>query len=190
MGFLTENITDIDRAKRGYIKGINNQISLLKKDNLIDSAGEVSDGYHTFNELYHHRAILFASICELLPTISWKSKLHEDGTMFDGMFVVGFPTPNGMVTYHCDNEYWNDFKIPEIPHAPHFDGYSDADVLDREKAFLDSTNTRLVNNTNIDNINKIVINEILPTFDNPVQKAAFITFYNHMPVIWDSNNKG
>ena len=170
------------------IEKINNEIKEYK-NRTKNSADDISDGYHTFGDLYKHRTYLLALAMIHLP-YAWKARKHEDGTMFDGMFVVGFPTPNGMVTYHCDNEYWNDFKIPEIPHAPHFDGYSDADVLDREKAFLDSTNTRLVNNTNIDNINKIVINEILPTFDNPVQKAAFITFYNHMPVIWDSNNKG
>ena len=170
------------------IEKINNDIKEYK-DRTKNSADDISDGYHTFGDLYKHRTYLLALAMIHLP-YAWKARKHEDGTMFDGMFVVGFPTPNGMVTYHCDNEYWNDFKIPEIPHAPHFDGYSDADVLDREKAFLDSTNTRLVNNTNIDKINKIAINEILPTFNNVVQKAAFITFYNHMPVIWDSNNKG
>ena len=170
------------------IEKINNEIKEYK-DRTKNSADDISDGYHTFGDLYKHRTYLLALAMIHLP-YAWKARKHEDGTMFDGMFVVGFPTPNGMVTYHCDNEYWNDFKVPEIPHAPHFDGYSDADVLDREKAFLDSTNTRLVNNTNIDNINKIVINEILPTFNNAVQKAAFITFYSHMPVIWDSNNKG
>ena len=170
------------------IEKINNDIKEYK-DRTKNSADDISDGYHTFGDLYKHRTYLLALAMIHLP-YAWKARKHEDGTMFDGMFVVGFPTPNGMVTYHCDNEYWNDFKVPEIPHAPHFDGYSDADVLNREKAFLDSTNTRLVNNTNIDNINKIVINEILPTFKNTVQKAAFITFYNHMPVIWDSNNKG
>lgn len=170
------------------IEKINNEIKEYK-DRTKNSADDISDGYHTFGDLYKHRTYLLALAIIHLP-YAWKARKHEDGTMFDGMFVVGFPTPNGMVTYHCDNEYWNDFKVPEIPHAPHFDGYSDADILDREKAFLDSTNTRLVNNTNIDNINKIVINEILPTFNNAVQKAAFITFYNHMPVIWDSNNKG
>lgn len=170
------------------IEKINNEIKEYK-DRTKNSADDISDGYHTFGDLYKHRTYLLALAMIHLP-YAWKARKHEDGTMFDGMFVVGFPTPNGMVTYHCDNEYWNDFKVPEIPHAPHFNGYSDADVLDREKAFLDSTNTRLVNNTNIDNINKIVINEILPTFNNAVQKAAFITFYNHMPVIWDSNNKG
>lgn len=170
------------------IEKINNDIKEYK-DRTKNSADDISDGYHTFGDLYKHRTYLLAIAMIHLP-YAWKARKHENGTMFDGMFVVGFPTPNGMVTYHCDNEYWNDFKIPEIPHAPHFDGYSDADVLDREKAFLDSTNTRLVNNTNIDKINKIVINEILPTFKNSVQQAAFITFYNHMPVIWDSNNKG
>lgn len=170
------------------IEKINNEIKEYK-DRTKNSADDISDGYHTFGDLYKHRTYLLALAMIHLP-YAWKARKHEDGTMFDGMFVVGFPTPNGMVTYHCDNEYWNDFKVPEIPHAPHFNGYSDTDVLDREKAFLDSTNTRLVNNTNIDNINKIVINEILPTFNNAVQKAAFITFYNHMPVIWDSNNKG
>lgn len=170
------------------IEKINNDIKEYK-DRTKNSADDISDGYHTFGDLYKHRTYLLALAMIHLP-YAWKARKHENGTMFDGMFVVGFPTPNGMVTYHCDNEYWNDFKIPEIPHAPHFDGYSDADVLDREKAFLDSTNTRLVNNTNIDKINKIVINEILPTFKNSVQQAAFITFYNHMPVIWDSNNKG
>lgn len=170
------------------IEKINNEIKEYK-DRTKNSADDISDGYHTFGDLYKHRTYLLALAMIHLP-YAWKARTHEDGTMFDGMFVVGFPTPNGMVTYHCDNEYWNDFKVPEIPHAPHFDGYSDADVLDREKAFLDSTNTRLVNNTNIDDINKIVINEILPTFKNSVQQAAFITFYNHMPVIWDSNNKG
>ena len=170
------------------IEKINNEIKEYK-DRTKNSADDISDGYHTFGDLYKHRTYLLALAMIHLP-YAWKARKHEDGTMFDGMFVVGFPTPNGMVTYHCDNEYWNDFKVPEIPHAPHFNGYSDADVLDRERAFLDSTNTRLVNNTNIDNINKIVINEILPTFNNTVQKAAFITFYNHMPVIWDSNNKG
>lgn len=170
------------------IEKINNEIKEYK-DRTKNSADDISDGYHTFGDLYKHRTYLLALAMIHLP-YAWKARKHEDGTMFDGMFVVGFPTPNGMVTYHCDNEYWNDFKVPEIPHAPHFDGYSDADVLDREKAFLDSTNTRLVNNTNIDDINKIVINEILPTFKSSVQQAAFITFYNHMPVIWDSNNKG
>lgn len=35
---------------------------------------EISDGHHTFGELYRHRIILFCTLCNLLPEISWKSK--------------------------------------------------------------------------------------------------------------------
>ena len=57
-----------------------------------DNIGEFSDGYHTFNELYHHRAILFSVICNMFPEKAWKSKLHDTGYMFDGMFIVGIET--------------------------------------------------------------------------------------------------
>ena len=162
------------------IKKINDQIEDYKKET-GNSVDDISDGYHSFGDLYKHRTYLLALAMIHMP-YAWKSRVHEDGTMYDGMFVVGFPTPTGMVTYHCDNEYWNDFKVPAIPHAPHFDGYSDKDVLDREKAFLDSANTRLINSTNIDDINKIVQDNILPVFDNPVDQATFISFYTHTPV--------
>lgn len=36
--------------------------------------GELSDGYHTFNELYYHRAVLFSVICNSHKDIAWKSK--------------------------------------------------------------------------------------------------------------------
>ena len=162
------------------IKKINDQIENYKKET-GNSVDDISDGYHSFGDLYKHRTYLLALATIHMP-YAWKARVHEDGTMYDDMFVVGFPTPTGMVTYHCDNEFWNDFKVPVIPHAPHFDGYSDKDVLDREKTFLDSANTRLVNNTNIEAINKIVQDEILPVFDNPVQQASFINFYTHAPV--------
>ncbi len=35
---------------------------------------EISDGHHTFGECYRHRIILFCTLCNLLPEISWKSK--------------------------------------------------------------------------------------------------------------------
>lgn len=39
------------------IKEINEAIKLLP------NAGEVSDGYHTFDELYEHRVALFIALC-------------------------------------------------------------------------------------------------------------------------------
>ena len=159
------------------IEKINNEIKEYK-DRTKNSADDISDGYHTFGDLYKHRTYLLALAMIHLP-YAWKARKHEDGTMFDGMFVVGFPTPNGMVTYHCDNEYWNDFKVPEIPHAPHFDGHTPEDVVKRLKEYINSASTKIVNSNNIEKIEKIVTEEILPVFgDDIVSKAAYIGTYN------------
>ena len=94
--------------------------------------GEFSDGYHTFNELYHHRAELFSVICNMFPEKSWKSKLHDTGDMFDGMFIVGIETEYGQATYHYDIEpYWDMFKVKELEKAPKWDGHTSSDAIER-----------------------------------------------------------
>lgn len=94
--------------------------------------GNLSDGYHTFNELYHHRAILFSVICNSMPDKAWKSKLHDTGDMFDNMFIVGIETPNGQATYHYDIEpYWDMFKVKELEKAPKWDGHTPVDAINR-----------------------------------------------------------
>lgn len=94
--------------------------------------GDLSDGYHTFNELYHHRAVLFSVICNSMPDKAWKSKLHDTGDMFDGMFIVGIETPNGQATYHYDIEpYWDMFKVKELDKAPKWDGHTPTDAIKR-----------------------------------------------------------
>ena len=93
---------------------------------------EVSDGYHTFNELYHHRAILFAMICNQNKEMAWKSKSHEDGTMFENMFIVGLLTPYGQVTYHYDvNPYWDMFCVKKYDYAPKWDGHTPEQAIQR-----------------------------------------------------------
>ena len=94
--------------------------------------GDTSDGYHTFNELYHHRAILFSVICNERPEVAWKSKRHHDGTMYDGMFIVGIDTPEGQATYHYDVEpYWNLFRVKELELAPEWDGHTPGEAIRR-----------------------------------------------------------
>lgn len=94
--------------------------------------GNLSDGYHTFNELYHHRAILFSVICNSMPDKAWKSKMHDTGDMFDGMFIVGIETPEGQATYHYDIEpYWDMFKVKELEKAPKWDGHTPQVAIDR-----------------------------------------------------------
>ena len=94
--------------------------------------GDTSDGYHTFNELYHHRAVLFSVIVRDHQELAWKSKLHHDGTMYDGMFIVGIDTPNGQATYHyAIDPYWEMFDCKELERAPEWDGHSPDDSIER-----------------------------------------------------------
>lgn len=94
--------------------------------------GETSDGYHTFNELYHHRAVLFSVIVKAFEDKAWKSRKHHDGTMYDGMFIVGVETPYGQATYHYDIEpYWDMFCCKEIERAPEWDGHTPAQAIER-----------------------------------------------------------
>jgi hypothetical protein len=94
--------------------------------------GSTSDGYHTFDELYHHRAVLFGVVVNDHSDIAWKSKRHHDGSMYDGMFIVGIDTPDGQATYHYDvDPYWDTFRCKELEFAPEWDGHSPDDAIER-----------------------------------------------------------
>ena len=94
----------------------------------LDNKGDLSDGYHSYNELYKHRMILFSIICNQNQEVAWKSQLHHDGTMFDGYFIVGINTPQGQFTYHYQLEYWELFKVKELEKAPEYDGHTPDDI--------------------------------------------------------------
>ncbi|MDI9412745.1 MAG: hypothetical protein QM401_04110 [Bacillota bacterium] len=104
------------------LQQVNAQIEKLKEKGLV------SDGYHTFNELYYHRMILFSVICNTFSDKAWKSKLHADGTMFEGYFIVGVSTAEGSFTYHYHLDHWGQFNVPELERAPEWDGHTAADI--------------------------------------------------------------
>lgn len=94
--------------------------------------GETSDGYHTFNELYHHRAVLFSVVVANHRGMAWKARKHHDGTMYDGMFIVGVETPWGQASYHYDlDPYWGMFDCDERETAPEWDGHTPDDAIER-----------------------------------------------------------
>jgi hypothetical protein len=78
---------------------------------LPGGASKISDGFHTFDELYDHRRALTAALCRAMGFSSWRSKQHHpDGDpMFDGYFIVGINLPTGTITYHYKLKYWDDF---------------------------------------------------------------------------------
>lgn len=94
----------------------------------------ISDGYHTFGELYDHRRALTAALAQALP--SWRSKAHhpDDSPMFEGgYFIVGIDLPGaGTITYHYKLSHWDDFAgVDELAHAPKWDGAAPADTVTR-----------------------------------------------------------
>ncbi len=90
--------------------------------------GDLSDGYHTFNELYHHRMILFSVICNGNPLRAWKSWKHHDGTMYDDYFIVGIETIAGQYTYHYHKDHWSMFRVRVLDNAPEWDGHKPEDI--------------------------------------------------------------
>lgn len=89
---------------------------------------QVTDGYHTFDELYHHRMYLFSIICNQNPEFARKSKLHDDGTMFDNYFIVWINGPEGDYSYHYHMDNWDMFKVEEVDRAPEWDGHKPSDI--------------------------------------------------------------
>jgi hypothetical protein len=91
--------------------------------------GEISDGYHTFDELYEHRMVLFSIICNTYKEKAWKSWLHEDGTMYDDYFIIGITTPMGDYSYHYHKNNWDKFNVKELEKAPKWDGHKPDDII-------------------------------------------------------------
>lgn len=94
--------------------------------------GNISDGYHTFNELYAHRVRLFSTLMRAYPNKSWWSRKHFTGEQWEGWIIAGIDTPSGPVTYHLpDSEIEHLGGIMELPLGKEWDGHTPADVLER-----------------------------------------------------------
>lgn len=100
----------------------------------------VSDGYHTMDELYEHRLTLYITLCRVLKGLYpdmgvWRSMVHQDGTAFEGEFILGICKEKGkQVTYHIPHARWDETSFAEtLDKAPEWDKHSSTDVLDRLK---------------------------------------------------------
>lgn len=105
----------------------------IKKNKGVTHVKDLSDGYHTYDDLYNHRKMLTALFVSTFPEYCWKSKKHNhlDDKIFDDMFIVGIDLPTGTITYHYDLTDFDLFHCEELPEAPKWDGASADDTLDR-----------------------------------------------------------
>lgn len=90
---------------------------------------KMSDGYHTFADLYEQRLILSAALAKNNPH-AWKSKRHEDGSVpfGGGWFIMGFDTDEGCYTYHYELKDWDLFQCEELDKGRPWDGHTSKDV--------------------------------------------------------------
>ena len=93
---------------------------------------EVSDGHHTFDELYEHINVSFAALLSTNAG-SWKSKLHHNGTMSEGWFIAGLHITQGnQITYHFPIKMWDEMiHVKELERAPEWAGHSPKDCIGR-----------------------------------------------------------
>lgn len=120
-------------------------------DHIITGPEEmsVSDGYHTFDELYDHRITLFIALLKqlkwsgsldanaVIPVYDiWRSTQHSDGSIFPYWFIMGIGTDKGkQITYHIPLDRWSETEFAEtLDRAPEWDGHTSADVLERLKS--------------------------------------------------------
>jgi hypothetical protein len=102
----------------------------------VIKTNDVSDGYHTFGELYDHRITLFIALCRCAGRQGvWRSKKNGDGGEWDGWFILGINKEKGeQITYHLPISRWGETEFAEtLEQAPEFDGHTSEDVLERFK---------------------------------------------------------
>lgn len=142
---------------RDPAKWVNRRIREMKDGEGLKT-DEISDGWHTFGELYDFRlaynALAFNLMCQ--PEFwgpmngndvnnhsfgvhkSWK---HNDGEWCFGeekkWFIVAAKLPTGVITNHYKADHWDLFKIPEFDKSIFpFDGHTAQDALERIFNFL------------------------------------------------------
>ena len=102
--------------------------------------GEISDGYHTFNELYDHRCTLFLAVMKSMCGYAWYSRFHDDGSEMKGWFICGIYLPTGkIITYHLPDsmfELAGKTLATYCEKAPKWDGHSPSDVVQRMKDWI------------------------------------------------------
>lgn len=111
----------------------------LKKLQSVDKISEITDGNHTFDELYDHRCLLFLLVMDAHPNESWFSHKHSDGEVWDGWFICGTELPTGSITYHLPVSMYDLAKgtgALELTAGKPWDGHTSKDVISRLTDYL------------------------------------------------------
>ena len=121
-----------------FIDLINNLIKHGKENDSDFKENDLSDGHHTFNELYEFRkmynAVLFNEWGLSNKFQVHKSWNHNDGQpcFGGGWFIVVAILPTGQISNHYKAKDWGLFNVSSEENALfEFDGHTPSDVLHR-----------------------------------------------------------
>jgi hypothetical protein len=102
------------------------------------NSSSLSDGYHTFAELYEHRHALCLALMRAMPQHWWFSWRHADGERCfggDDWFIAGAKLPSGSsVTYHLPADLYSIAQATgatELKKGRRWDGHTPIDVVSR-----------------------------------------------------------
>ena len=93
--------------------------------------GLVSDGYHTFSELYDHRCLLWLNVLQAHKGMAFKTWLNDAGEKLDGWFIAGLDTEHGQITYHLPERLWSLLDVKETEKNEGYDGHTPEETLKR-----------------------------------------------------------
>ena len=103
----------------------------------------ISDGYHTFGEIYDHRNLLFLTLCRAVQICDpeanvWKSIKQSDGTTTKNWFIMGLDIADiGQITYHLPIKHWDECPFAEaLEKAPEWDKHTSEDVIQRLRKII------------------------------------------------------
>lgn len=97
----------------------------------MEDKGNISDGYHTFNELYEHRHALFLNLVKCHKDKAFKTWKNKEGERWEGWFILGLNTTYGQISYHLPGDYWATIDVKEVERNTNYDGHTSNDVVIR-----------------------------------------------------------
>ncbi|GHV21870.1 hypothetical protein FACS189428_2990 [Clostridia bacterium] len=101
--------------------------------------GKISDGYHTFDQLYDHRCLNFIAFVKNAGLPVFRTTVNFEGQPQGDWFILYTDATDKMkqISYHLPMKYWVLCEFAETTPKVHvFDKHNGEDVLARIREYL------------------------------------------------------
>ena len=101
---------------------------------MIENKWDISDGYHTFNELYECRHALFIALMKAHFRTAYRANNNDVWESYQWWFIWWINTNEWQISFHIPNALWNeldDYGIQTSLNAPKWDWHTTKDCINR-----------------------------------------------------------